>query len=169
MTGHEPSQDDLVGPSGRGGADEDPALAGSLRRAGTAVDPPPPELRDAARAAFAWRDPDSALADLVYDSSDDRDALAGVRGAGASRLLAFEYSEITVEFEVTRGGRGYRIVGHVVPPAPGRVEVRHAQGSMDLDVDELGHFAAGLLPKGPISVRWTPLDGVTVATEWVRI
>ncbi len=149
----EPSDDDLLA---------------ELHQVGLLFDPLPGEVVAAARSAFAWRTIDAELAELVEDSSQGDRALAGVRGE-APVLLSFAVGDTTIEIEVVADGERRRLLGQLVPPLPGRVEVRHPGGTTSADADEMGRFAAYDLLPGPSSLRWQPASGSAgpaVETDW---
>lgn len=136
-------------------------LADVLRR----VDPVPPAVVAAARASFAWRDLDAALARLTADSLRD---LAGVRG-GSGRLLTFAAGAVTIEVEVTPAGGRLRILGQVVPPQPARLRVDQPGGSVEVVADHLGRFAVADLAAGATRFHCSPVDGEPVRTEWTLL
>ena len=71
--------------------DKDATTEAELRAIFSHVDPVPPLLDDAARAAFTWRTVDAELAELMRDSADaSEEAGALVRGGGGPRQLSFE-------------------------------------------------------------------------------
>jgi hypothetical protein len=119
----------------------------------------------AAKASFAWRTIDDELAALVYDSADEAEMMAGVRG-GSARQLTFSSSSVTIELEVGATSRG--VVGQLVPPQSAALEVRHSDGSVYLSTDDLGRFDIERVPDGPVSIRCTPASGRRFATDWVR-
>lgn len=143
-------------------------LMGRLRTLGRRIDPPPPAVTAAARAAFEWRTVDTELAELTYDSWVDDRELAGVRSSGGSRQLTFEAPGVTVEVEMG-GGVAPRLVGQVFPAHRGTIELRHRAGVITLAVDDLGRFAAPQLPAGPVSLRCTAVAASPVETEWVAV
>lgn len=154
------------------GDPEDAELLDELRAVLGRADPVPPEVVEAARAAFGWRRLDAELAELLHDSSLDEERLAGVRGGvGRSdpRLLTFEAGPLTVEVEVAAVGARRRLVGQLVPAQPAVVEVRHAGGTVAARADELGRFAAGGIEPGPVSLRCRPAAGAAVETTWVNV
>ena len=147
----------------------DEAMLAELRILAGRNDPLPPSLRTAARASLRWAALDKELATLVYDSYlDDDDARAGVRSLGGSRQLTFESPQVTVEVEVTVTAIR-RIVGQLVPPGRASVVVRHRDGTVELEADELGRFACEQVPAGPFSLRCAAASGVPVETDWVVI
>ncbi len=133
-----------------------------------AVDAPPPAVVAAARAAFAWRTVDAELAELVYDSWLDDDALVGVRARHGPRRLTFRGPDLTLEVEVefVEGGEGH-LVGQLDPPRPGVVEVRHAERSLSVPVDRLGRFSIPGLPSGNVSLQCRAEGMPAVDTAWI--
>lgn len=152
----------------------DQDLEDELRGIAARVDPVPAELMLAAEAAFAWRTIEAELAELVFDSlttaaagsrAADRpeERLALVRGGGP-RMLTFATDGLTVELEVTRLGGAHRLLGQLLPPSAASVEIRHPDGVLRTEADELGRFAAEQVSAGPISIRC-----LGVVTDWVAI
>jgi len=148
--------------------DDDAELLAALRDMLALVDPVPPAVQQAARAAFPWRLIDSDLARLVEDSA--LSPAAGVRSPAGARLLTFEAGPLTVVVEVSARGAERRLLGQLVPPAAAMVEVRHAGGSQHVPADELGRFTVESLPAGPVSlVCRTPAHEPPVVTSWVSV
>ena len=149
----------------------DDFLTEELRALGAEVDPVPARVLAAARGSFTWRTIDAELAALAYDSAVDAEHHALVRGGSEPRLLTFESDGLTVEVEVTEVGDRRRLIGQLVPPAPGVVEVRHPGGVVSVEADEVGRFTAEPIEPGPVSLRCRRTgDGEgTVATEWVTL
>ncbi len=153
-------EDDSMNPDVR-----DDALLAELRAVVGRVDPVPPEMVAAARASFVWRTIDAELAQLTHDSVVDTDRMALVRGVGAPELLTFECPGLTVEVETLAADGGLRLLGQLVPPQPGQVEVRHAGGTTTVDADAMGRFAAEGVPTGPVSLRCRAGESA-FATDW---
>ena len=62
------------------------------------------------------------------------------------------------------------IDGQLVPPQPGRVEVRHPDGSLTVAADDLGHFRVEEVLHGPVSLRCQPdVGAVPTVTSWIII
>ena len=147
---------------------DDDALIEELRAAVASSRAVSERSRDAARAAFAWRDVDRELAELLslaHDSSLAEDVLVrGPAGTG-TRALAFEGAGFGLEVELT----GSALVGQVLPGRPCRVVVRSGGGgSAAVDVDEDGFFTMTDVPQG--TVRFEVVLGDTgYATEWVLL
>ncbi len=149
--------------------ERDDELAGELRRLADRLDPAPPELLAGAVAAFAWRDIDAELAELVFDSLLDTDEAALVRGSPDRRLVSFAGGGLTVDVEVTAAGPERTIMGQIAPPQAGQVDLRRGQETITLDADELGRFRSGPLPPGPLSLRLRPAGGAPVVTDWLAL
>lgn len=150
--------------------DTEEQMLDELRRLAARHDAPPPHVRSAAQAAFTWRTIDEELAELAYDSLAQAPAASGVRG-DAARTLSFETNGRGVEVEVAEHGDRRSIVGQLLPPGPGSVEIRSGRPELVVDVgaDHLGRFHADDLPNGPIRLRCQPDDGTTITTTWINI
>src|SRR5215469_1741348 len=103
---------------------DDDELSEELRQLAARLDPVPPELLAGAAAAFTWRDVDAELADLVFDSLLDADEATLVRGSPERRMVSFAGGGLTVDVEVTIAGPARTIMGQIVPPQPGAVDIR---------------------------------------------
>ena len=147
----------------------DDQLTGELRRLASRLDPVPPELLDAAAGAFAWRDIDAELAELVFDSLLDADEASLVRGAPERRLVSFTGGGLTIDVEVTSAGPERTVMGQIVPPQRGVVDIRRRQETVSIEADELGRFRSGPLPPGPLSLRLRPAGGAPVVTDWLAL
>ena len=144
-------------------------LTDELRRLASRLDPVPPELLDAAAGAFAWRDIDAELAELVFDSLLDTDEASLVRGAPERRLVSFTGGGLTIDVEVTSAGPERTVMGQIVPPQRGVVDIRRRQETVSIEADELGRFRSGPLPPGPLSLRLRPAGGAPVVTDWLAL
>jgi hypothetical protein len=135
-------------------------------------DPVPPDVVEAARAAFTWRTVDEELAALAFDSASDAE-LAGVRGDGP-RALTFEADDVVIDVEVREDASGCHVHGQVAAP-PGTstaVEVHTPQATMPVHVDALGRFHGAAVPPGPVRLRCSFPDRAErrpITTEWVVI
>ena len=86
--------------------DKDATTEAELRAIFAHLDPVPPLLDDAARAAFSWRTVDAELAELMRDSADaEEEAGALVRGGGGPRQLSFESPRLGSSSRSSRPGR----------------------------------------------------------------
>ncbi|GAA3926273.1 hypothetical protein GCM10023085_04480 [Actinomadura viridis] len=167
--------------------DLDPLLE-RVRAACQALDPLPPEVLAAARAALRWREPGAELAELSGDHGARSEALAGaVRGAedgaedgmedgagaaGGPRTLTFTARDVLIEIEVSGTGRVRDVVGRLAPPVPARVRVRHpalVPGRPETGADRAGQFTFAGLPRGLVSFAFLVPDGTSIVTSWVRL
>ena len=141
-----------------------------LRAVLNRVDPVPPLLEEAARAAFDWRTIDEQLAELMHDSaaSEEEAGALLVRSDGGPRQLSFEAEALGIELEVTSiGERERRFAGQLLPPAPAWVTFELAgfsDESVTVQADELGRFVldrfrAGVmrLRVGSVAIPWMTL------------
>lgn len=136
---------------------------GEAMRSAAAV---PDRFVAAGKAAFAWRTVDAELAELSYDSVVDG-ALAGTRAEPAAlRSLTFVASGVTIEVELTEDA----LLGQVVPPQPGSVQLRQKDGSATTaPVDDVGWFVLRPLPVGLFRLLVHTADGRSVLTEWATL
>ena len=161
-------------PTGGGSGDDVPTdeeLLHVLARAARQFDPPPPELTEANRLLFAWRDPDALLAELVADSRE----LAGATRAPtqeAETLLHFAVDDVNLFVQAAPAAGGVRrILGEIESQGPGSLVLRRRDSQEGLVVDQWGRFVVEHLPGGPISFRWTPEDPsvAPVETSWTLL
>jgi hypothetical protein len=116
--------------------------------------------------AYAWHNIDAELAQLTYDSSRDRDAVSAVRSETASiRALTFTSAQLSVELEVTTGS----LVGQIIPPRAGTLEVHTTAGVASSLMDEIGCFAVTPIPNSPFRLRCRTEDGTDVLTGWITL
>lgn len=154
----------------QGPPEADASLLDALRVLAGRVDPLPAAVADAARESFTWRTIDAELAELAYDSVLDDARLAGVRSGDAPRTLTFEAPDLSVEVEVVEAGDQRRLLGQLVPPQAGEVQVRHPSGSTTVAADAVGRFSVAGLPSGPMSLRCRVGDeGAAFDTAWVVV
>jgi len=146
---------------------ENDALLAELRALAAASDPVPPEAVAAARSAIVWRSMDAELAELTADTSTEPQ-LAGVRSVDTPAMLTFEAPELTIEIEVIQEGDGRRLLGQLVPPGAGEIQVRHKAGPFAVIADEMGRFSATGLVAGPVSLLCRRASAV-VETDWFLV
>ena len=144
----------------------DDLLMDRLREIAGVADAAPALVHAAASAAFALRDLDASLAELVRDSAES--SLAAVRGDGDDRLLSFESGDVTVEMQVTENGPRRDVVAHVSGAALADATVDMLGASRSVSTDD-GVLVVRDLPPGPLRLRLTTTAGAAVATSWVRI
>ena len=151
---------------------DDDQLEEELRQLAARWEPVPRELMLAAADVFGWRDIDTELADLVYDSLLDSDEAALVRGADDQRLFSFRAGDMTIDLEVTRTGPERSLLGQIIPPQACLVDLRQQRNVVTVISDDLGRFRSEPHPPGPLSLRLHPPVGTsqpTVTTDWVSI
>jgi hypothetical protein len=148
---------------------DDERLLAALGEAVRARQAVPDSFVDVGKSAYAWHNIDAELAELTYDSSRplDREAAASMRSESASiRALTFTSPHLSVELEVTAGS----LLGQIVPPQPGTVEVQTGAGATtSTPVDEIGCFAVDPIPAGPFRLRCRTADGADVLTGWITL
>ena len=147
----------------------DEQLLGLLAEVVAERDPVPANVIAAAHASLTWLTIDAELAEMAEDSA--LAPLAGVRGSDGPRLLTFEAPSATVVVEVTAVGQLRRLLGQVVEPRRAAIEIRHTDGSVTVEADELGRFAADTVPAGPVSLacRFADQPDHQVVTTWVTV
>jgi hypothetical protein len=147
----------------------DDRVLARLRELGATADPVPASALLAARSALAYLRMDAELAELVHDSSEDRE-LVGVRGAADDpRLLSFHSGVAQVELEVVTEGSRRRLIGQCLPATVLTVTVRQPAVELTTTTDDLGRFTMEV-PAAPVSLRciW-PLTDQVIETSWVRL
>ena len=119
------------------------------------------------KSAFAWHNIDAELAQLTYDSYEDRREAAVMRSETASiRALTFTSPHLSVELEVTENS----LLGQVIPPRAGALEIHTRAGEISTtEVDEIGCFAVDPIPDSPFRLRCHTADGTDVLTGWITI
>ena len=152
--------------------ESDDELADELRRLAAARDPVPAHVIQAGIDAFSWRDIDSELAELAFDSSLDTDEATLVRSSPGQRLVTFKTPGLTIDLEVTAAGPRREVMGQLTPAQAATVQIRHRDGQVTVTADELGRFMSSAVPAGPVSLRLTTEGGPprpAVITDWVAI
>lgn len=146
---------------------DDDQLFGALDDALRAARAVPRNFVETGKAAYTWHDVDAELAALIYDSALDEERMAVSRAEPAPlRALTYASTELTIELEVTDGA----LLGQLVPPGPGEVEVvvQRGQGTT-VPVDEVGCFVVRPIPSGPFRLRCRTADHPSVATDWTTL
>lgn len=149
----------------------DEELLDVLARAARQFDPPPPELTEANRLLFSWRDPDALLAELVADSRELAGATRGPVQQDETLLqFAADGVSLFVQAEPAAGG-ARRLVGEVESQGPGHLVLRRRDSQEGVVVDQWGRFVVEHLGGGPVSFRWTPDDpsAPSVDTAWTLL
>lgn len=147
--------------------DSDDELMDELREALADRAAVPPEFIAIARSAYAWHHIDAELAQLVYDSRDDAELSASLRSETAViRALTFAAPLFSIEVEVTDDA----LLGQLVPPQPGTVEVQALTGECaDAEIDEVGCFAVEPKPDGRFRLRFHTSGQPDVLTGWLTV
>ncbi|MGI9605992.1 MAG: hypothetical protein ACR2P0_07615 [Acidimicrobiales bacterium] len=112
-------------------------------------DPIPDELLSTSKALYISRNLDEELAELLFDSANDRE-LVLTRG-DAERSLSFGTNDLTIELEIDQ--QAGRIMGMIVPPQVVSVDLE-IDGLVveSTDSDDLGRFRLESLGSGPGAV-----------------
>lgn len=144
---------------------DDEQLLADLRAAVRGARDVPAGFIAAGKAAFSWRTVDAELAALAEDSVEG-DVLAGTRAEHATvRALSFRAVGLSIELEVTSDA----LLGQLVPPQPGRVEVQGKDGtSQTVAADESGWFTVRPLPRTMLRLHLRTA-GANVITEWFTL
>jgi hypothetical protein len=139
------------------------AALGEAMRARRAV---PEWFVETGKNAYAWHNIDAELAQLTYDSSRDEDTVGAVRSQAASiRSLTFTSGRLSIELEVGEGS----LLGRIIPPQAGTLEVHTTAGVTTWPVDEIGRFAVTPIPASPFRLRCRTEDGADVLTGWITL
>ena len=154
--------------------DLDELMISDLRRLVAAVDPVPPVISAAAKAALGWRRLDADLAELLSDSTLDTDALALARGTAAPvRSVSFSSDRLTIDVDVHVDGERRTLLGQLSPPSPATVEVQRADEEIrtTAQADTLGRFRLQVAAGRPIRLRvlWPAEGAAAVETSWISI
>jgi hypothetical protein len=151
----------------RDGWDDERLLAalGEAIRARQAV---PSWFVETGKSAFAWHNIDAELAQLTYDSQEDRREAAAMRSSETAsiRALTFTSDHLSVELEVT----AHSLLGQIIPPRAGELEIHTRAGEISsVEVDEIGRFAVDPIPESPFRLRCSTADGTDVLTGWITL
>jgi hypothetical protein len=146
--------------------DNDEELLAALSEAFRAREEVPQWFVETGKNAFAWHNIDAELAQLTYDSRDDRELATAVRSEAASiRALTFTSARLSIELEVAEAA----LLGQIVPPRPGTIEVHTTAGVISTPVDEIGCFTVDPIPASPFRLRCRTDDGADVLTGWITL
>ena len=147
-------------------SDDDQLLA-ALSEALKAHQAVPSWFVEAGKNAYAWHNIDAELAQLTFDSRDDRREAAATRSETASiRSLTFTSAHLTMELEVAESS----LLGQIIPPRAGTLEIHTKAGAITTtEVDEIGCFAVDPIPDSPFRLRCRTADGADVLTGWIML
>ncbi len=135
----------------------------TLLRTGLDVsDPVPEDVTEFAKAALLWRNIDAELAELSYDSSEER---AAVRGVATARILAFESAEwmVDLEYDPFSG----HLMGQIEPARHVMVELHVIGKVLRTESDNEGRFGFDGIYNGPVALVIRIEDEQVVKTEWI--
>jgi hypothetical protein len=145
---------------------EDEELMAALREAIRARQAVPDWFVETGKSAYTWHNIDAELAQLTYDSNRDRDLAGITRSEAASiRALTFTSAHLSIELEVTAGS----LLGQIIPPRGGTIEVHTKDGVTSFPADEIGCFSVAPIPAGPFRLRCRTTDGTDVLTGWITL
>jgi hypothetical protein len=152
----------------------DEALMSELRALFAEVDPVPPLVTEAAKAALGWRSLDADLAELLRDSALDEESLALVRGAGAAiRSVTFSAPELTIDVEIHADDGTRTLLGQLSPPRAATIEIETVdEPVVSVTTDHLGRFRASLPAGRPVRMRVVDPDrpaAGAVQTSWITL
>lgn len=145
----------------------DDEIMGRLAQARQAVGGVPADFIAAGKSAYAWRDIDSELARLIFDSALEEElSAAPVRAERAHlRAMTFTSTNLTIEIEIT----GESLLGQVVPMQEGEVEVITPAGKAQTGlIDDIGGFVIRPLPVGSFRLNCRTAGG-SISTSWLNI
>jgi hypothetical protein len=146
---------------------DDDFLIAELRRVAAAVDPVPDHVRRAAAAAFAFRDPDAALAELVGDSATGMGYQTVRADRAGEQLLSYELDGARAELEVTATGDGPVLTGQLIDAGGPDCELETGTGGRHtVHLDEYGRFLLTDVPPGPARLRFSSPAGRRIVTPW---
>ncbi|MDP9849281.1 hypothetical protein [Streptosporangium lutulentum] len=146
----------------------DDELLAELAAALHASDVVPRGFAEVGKAAFAWRNIDDELAELIFDSDLHDDLAAPLTRAEPAplRALTFVAPELTIELEVTEE----TLVGQLVPYQSIEVSVRVLSGQdITVTTDEVGCFTIRPIPASLFYLHCRTADGTSVSTSWITL
>jgi len=150
------------------GWDDDEQFLVALGEAMKARQAVPEWFVETGKNAYAWHNIDAELALLTYDSDSDADRglAAAVRSETASiRALTFTSTRLSIELEVAESS----LIGQIIPPRAGTLEVHTTAGVTSSPVDEIGSFVVDPIPSSPFRLRCRTEDGADVLTGWITL
>ena len=149
----------------RNGWDDERLLA-ALSEAMKARAAVPSWFIETGKNAFAWHNIDAELAQLTYDSNEDRMPAVTRAETASIRSLTFTSEHLTLELEVT----GNSLLGQIFLARAGVLEIHTRAGEISTtEVDEIGCFSVEPIPASPFRLRSSASDGTHVLTGWITI
>ena len=145
---------------------DDDTLMDALREALRAREAVPTWFVETGKSAYAWHNIDAELAQLTYDSERDQRMVTTTRSETASiRALTFTSARLSIELEVSEDS----LLGQILPPQAGTLEIHTTTGIDNTTVDEIGIFAVEPIPNGSFRLRYRTPNGVDVMTGWITL
>lgn len=145
---------------------DDNTLMDALREAIRAREAVPAWFVETGKSAYAWHNIDAELAQLTYDSERDQRVVTTTRSETASiRALTFTSARLSIELEVSEDS----LLGQILPPQAGTLEIHTTTGIDNTTVDEIGIFAVEPIPSGSFRLRYRTPNGVDVMTGWITL
>jgi len=130
------------------------------------VDPPPPHVEKAARAAFSTRALDDELLPLLQGR-----AVTPVRAQpvtdDAERWFAFADAQLELEVGANRELHGWSLVGQVIGPVDS-LWLQTLTALERIELDETGRFSA-TVSSGPLRLKLVAAGGRRLRTDWLTL
>ncbi len=159
-------RDDIDDEEGLAALRDDDKLLAALREALSASDAVPAWFVETGKNAYAWHNIDAELAQLTYDSFSDQRMATATRSETASiRALTFTSANLSMELEVSEDS----LLGQIIPPRAGMLEIHTKTGVITTSVDEIGCFAVDPKPDTSFRLRCRIADGTDVLTGWINL
>lgn len=136
---------------GHGDLRTDEALLGALAAVLDGTEAVPQDAVNAAYAAVELGGLNEELAELVFDSTGDRELVAMRSVDAEARLLSFVNDHVTLDLELHADGR--TLVGQMTPSGEGQLQVEQFDGTATpVETDSFGRFRVSVEP-GPLRLR----------------
>jgi hypothetical protein len=159
-------RDDIDDEEGLAALRDDDKLLAALREALSASEAVPAWFVETGKNAYAWHNIDAELAQLTYDSFSDQRMATATRSETASiRALTFTSANLSMELEVSEDS----LLGQIIPPRAGMLEIHTKTGVITTSVDEIGCFAVDPKPDTSFRLRCRIADGTDVLTGWINL
>jgi hypothetical protein len=154
--------------------DPDETIAAELRVLFEYVDPVPPLVTQAANAALTWRRVDAELAELLGDSADQTELLAGVRSSDAPiRAVTMSGGGLTIDIQIVSDGPLRTLLGQLSPQTSATIEIQTVDGdSATTESDRSGRFTAQLARGTQIRLRIRNklrTSAPLIETSWIAV
>ena len=159
-------RDDIDDEEGLAALRDDDNLLAALREALSASEAVPAWFVETGKNAYTWHNIDAELAQLTYDSFSDQRMATATRSETASiRALTFTSANLSMELEVSEDS----LLGQIIPPRAGMLEIHTKTGVITTSVDEIGCFAVDPKPDTSFRLRCRIADGTDVLTGWIDL